>query len=190
MCPPRDWEFWYAIYADPNLLSRWHGGPPARLVAALEALVAGREAVVPVLGKGTRDDLRAGRAQLQGLRVSTALRDYVPARDLLPVDPADPAGVPALVQSLGSAGRDDRVKAARALALLGPAARAAVPALAEAVRNDSSGTVRIAAADALAAIGPEAKSALPALAAALKDPRMAQRRDVLAKLAVVHDKLK
>src|SRR5687767_5001947 len=49
MCPPRDWEFWYAIYSDANLLSRWHGGAPERLVPAVEALIAGKEAVVPVL---------------------------------------------------------------------------------------------------------------------------------------------
>ena len=31
MCPPRDWEFWYAIYADPNLLNRWHCGTTDQL---------------------------------------------------------------------------------------------------------------------------------------------------------------
>jgi HEAT repeat protein len=121
--------------------------------------------------------------------VSAALRDYNPNRDLV-TGPVDATMVPSLVKSLQDANREARVAAARGLGLLGPGARAAVPALAEAVRNDASGTVRMAAAEALAAIGPEAKSALPALEAGLKDPRMAQRKDVLAKLAEVHDKLK
>jgi hypothetical protein len=189
MCPPRDWEFWYTIYADTNLLSRWHAGTPARLIPAVEALVAGREAIVPVLGKGTKDDLRAGKAQTQGLRVSVALRDYAAARDLL-TDPLDANALPALLKSLNSPTRDERAKATRTLALFGPAAKAAVPALADLVRDDASGTVRIAAAEALAAIGPDAKSALPALEAGLKDPRMAQRKEVLAKLAEARDALK
>jgi hypothetical protein len=189
MSPPRDWEFWYAIYADANLLSRWHAGPPDKLVSALEALVAGKEAVVPVLAKGTRDDLRSGRAELRNLRVSAGLRDYDAKRDLLP-DPPDATAVPGLVKSLESANRDERLKAVRSLGQAGPAAKSAVAALAELVRNDASGTVRMAAAEALAAIGPEAKSALPALEAALRDPRMASRQEVLAKLAEVRDRLK
>ena len=189
MCPPRDWEFWYAIYADSNLLARWHGGTPAQLVAAVEAMSAGKEAVLPVLAEGTRDDLRAGRAKVRGLKGAVAIRDSDLKRDLV-TGLLDKAGVPALVTSLQGADRDARVRAAQQLALLGPGAKAAVPALAEAVRNDASGTVRMCAADALAGIGPDAKSARPALEAGAKDPRMAHRKDVLAKIAQVHDQLK
>ncbi|MCS7045323.1 MAG: HEAT repeat domain-containing protein [Gemmataceae bacterium] len=189
MCPPRDWEFWYAIYADPNLLARWHAGPPEKLIPALEALSAGKDGVALVLSKGTRDDLRAGRAKLQRLRVSLGLRDYVAQRDLIP-DPPHPGMIPELLTALRSADRNERLSAAQRLGQLGPSAKSAVPVLAEVVRQDASGTVRIAAADALAAIGKDAKSALPALEAALQDPRMAHRQDVLSKLAAVRDKLK
>jgi hypothetical protein len=189
MCPPRDWEFWYAIYADHALLSRWYCGPPAKLVPAVEAVLAGKEAVVPVLGEGSRDDLRAGKARVRGLKVSAALQNYDPNRDLV-TGPVDKSMVPALVKALKDPGRDARAAAARGLGLLGPEARAAVPALAEAVRDDASGTARMAAADALAAIGPEARGALPALEAALRDPRMAGRKDVLARLTEARDKLR
>jgi len=76
------------------------------------------------------------------------------------------------------------------LGLIGPGAKAAVTALAETVRNDGSGTVRMRAADALAGIGPNAKSALPALEAALSDPRISQRKEVLAKITDAYNKLK
>jgi hypothetical protein len=189
MCPPRDWEFWYAIYADPNLLAQWHGGTPTQLVVAVEAMVAGQEAVLPVLAEGTRDDLRVGRAKIRGLRVGATIQDYAPKRDLV-TGLVDRATVPALVKLLQSENRDDRVRAARTLGLLGPGAKAAVHALAEAIRHDTSGTVRMCAADALLGIGPDAKSALPALEAGSKDPRMAHRGEVLAKLAEVAQKLK
>jgi hypothetical protein len=189
MCPPRDWEFWYAIYADPGPLSRWHCGTPAQLVPALEALLGGKEAVVPVLAEGSKEDLRQGRAKIRGLKVGPAIQDYDPKRDLV-TELLDEAMVPSLVKSVREGNRDQRAAAARELGLLGPGAKAAVPALAEAVRNDSSGTVRMGAADALAAIGAEAKSALPALEAALRDPRMAQRPEVLAKLTEVYKQLK
>jgi hypothetical protein len=84
MCPPRDWEFWYSIYSDPACLSRWHCGTAAQLVAALEVLLAGKEAIVPVLVEGTREDLRKGRAKMQGLKVGSSIRDYNPKRDLVP----------------------------------------------------------------------------------------------------------
>ena len=62
MCPKRDWDLFYAIYSTPALLSRWHCGTPAQLVPALEAVLGGKEAVVPVLAEGSKEDLRLGRA--------------------------------------------------------------------------------------------------------------------------------
>jgi HEAT repeat protein len=53
-----------------------------------------------------------------------------------------------------------RTKAAEALGTIGPKAKAAVPALSDALRDPS---VRTEAAIALGNIGPEAKSAIPAL---------------------------
>ncbi|HEV3080452.1 MAG TPA: HEAT repeat domain-containing protein [Gemmataceae bacterium] len=189
MCPGRDWEFWYAIYADPITLSRWHCGTPAQLVSAVEAMLDGREAVVPVLAEGTKDDLRMGKAKIQGLKVSAAIKNYDPKRDLVTGLLAK-AMVPSLVKSLQDGNRDERAGAARELGLIGPEAKVAVPALAETVRKDSSGTVRMCAADALAGIGSNSKSALTALQAALSDPRMAQRKEVLAKITEVYNKLK
>jgi hypothetical protein len=84
MCPPRDWEFWYSIYSDHACLKRWHCGTPGQLVAALELVLAGKEAVVPVLVKGTTDDLRSGRAEVQNMKVSTRIHDFNPQRDLVP----------------------------------------------------------------------------------------------------------
>jgi len=182
MCPARDWDLWYAIYAEANLLKQWHAGPPAPLAAAVEALAAGRDAVTPVTATGDRDALRAGKATFMGLRHGPAVRDFNPTRDRLPW-PLDATTLPAVAKGLGDPSRDERARSARTLALYGPEAKAAVPALAEVVRHDPSGTARMAAADALAAIGPGAKAALPALEAARTDPRMAGRKDVQDKVA-------
>jgi len=84
MCPRRDWDLWYSIYTDPSLLGRWHCGKPEQLVAALKEVLAGKEAVVPVLASGSKDDLRAGKARLQGLRVSLRHGTIDPKRDLVP----------------------------------------------------------------------------------------------------------
>lgn len=189
MCPARDWDLWYAIYAEANLLKQWHAGEPAPLVAAVEALAAGRDALTPVLAAGDRDTLRAGKATFHGLRVSQLIRDYNPQRARLPW-PLDATAVPGVVKGLTDPSRDERARTARTLGLYGTAAKGAIPALAEVVRNDPSGTARIAAADALAAIGPDAKAALPAIEAARADPRMAGRKDVHDKLAEVLGKLR
>jgi HEAT repeat protein len=58
--------------------------------------------------------------------------------------------------------------AAVAIGDLGPGARAAVPALIEALR-DPNATVRFQAAISLGCIGPEARAAVPALIGTLKD---------------------
>ena len=81
MCPGRDWAFWYSIYSDPGLLTRWHCGTPAQLAAAIETMLAGREAVVPVMDRGTKADLRAGRAKVRGLKIGLNILDYNPKRD-------------------------------------------------------------------------------------------------------------
>jgi hypothetical protein len=189
MCPPRDWEHWYAIYSDSALLKQWHGGTLPQLIAGAERILAGKVAVLPVLAEGSVDDLRAGRAKLGGLRASTAIRGYEPKRNQVrwPLDDAAVAGLTKTLREAAS--RDDRAGAADLIGLIGPRARLAVPALADAVRGDASGTVRMRAAEALIEMGKEAKSALPALEAGLKDPRMASRKEVLAKLAEALKKL-
>ncbi len=67
MCPAEDWDLWYAIYSDATLLYQWYAGKAAELAPAIETMMAGRQAYVPVLGKGTKADLRAGKATLYTL---------------------------------------------------------------------------------------------------------------------------
>ncbi|HEX7898075.1 MAG TPA: HEAT repeat domain-containing protein [Planctomycetota bacterium] len=253
MCPARDWDFWWAIYADPALLTRWHCGTPAQLATSVERVLAGKTAVVPSLAGGSRDDLRAGRARIQGLKVGLQIGDFnlerdrvanwppreVPAliRDLdhadrqarlqaltglsgagaegrpavarllallgdpdeetrlaafsalSSIDPGNVGMVPAAIALLRNPDRANRVQAAVTLGEIGPAAKGAVEALAETVSRDGSGTVRMRAADALGKIGPAAKTARPALEAALKDPAMAARPEVLARIRAALDQL-
>jgi hypothetical protein len=186
MCPPRDWEFWYAIYSLPPLLSQWHCGTAGQLVWAVESMLTGKEALVPSLAEGTREDLRLGKAKVRGLKVSPSIRDSNLMRDLA-TGLLDKNMVPSLVQTLRDESGDNRAAAARQLGLLGPQARDAASALAEVVRNDVSATVRMVAVDALAGIGP---GALPALEGALADPRIAQHKELLTRLTEVRNKLK
>jgi len=79
--------------------------------------------------------------------------------------PARAAALPGLVAALGSSRPTERASAARTLGWL--QAREAVPALADALRDDDA-AVRAQAALALARVG-EAGDALPALRAALRD---------------------
>jgi 3-methyladenine DNA glycosylase AlkC len=58
--------------------------------------------------------------------------------------------------------------AARSLARFGPEAKAAVPALIEALKDEDKAT-RVSAASSLGQIGPAAKDAVPALIEAVKD---------------------
>ena len=71
------------------------------------------------------------------------------------------------VQGLKHANVENRIHAAYALGEIGPSARPAVPALAEALR-DAEPVVQEWAADALAKIGPGAGAAVPALIDALR----------------------
>jgi HEAT repeat protein len=73
-----------------------------------------------------------------------------------------------LTRQLESPDAQQRIAAAVAIGDLGPGARAAVPALIEALR-DQNPTVRFQAAISLGCIGPEAKAAVPALIGTLKD---------------------
>jgi HEAT repeat protein len=88
--------------------------------------------------------------------------------------------VGALAKLLKETDRELRILGAETLGRIG--GEAAVAALAETVRSDASGTVRMRAADSLARLGPAAKPARPALEAALNDPAMAQRPEVLEKI--------
>jgi hypothetical protein len=189
MCPPRDWENWYSIYSDTGCLSRWYCGSPAQLIPALEAVMADKEAIVPVLVKGTREELRQGRGRMEGLKISSKLADCDPKRDLVQGWLDKELVQPSAKVLASNPDRAARLKAIEELGKVG-SAPGAVGALAEAVRNDGSGTVRLRAADLLGSLGSEAKSARPALEAALKDPRMSQRKEVLDKIRAALEKLK
>ena len=187
MCPQRDWDFWWAIYADPALLTRWHCGKPADLATAVEEILAGKTVVVPSLAGGTRDDLRAGKGRIQGLKVGLTIADFNLDRDRVAIGP--PREIPAVIKDLDHADRQVRLEAIADLARH-PATKETTAALGQVVSRDSSGTVRMRAADALGKIGPDAKAARPALEAALKDPAMAQRPEVLARIREALDRLK
>ena len=72
------------------------------------------------------------------------------------------AAVPALARAMKSGDSDGRVKAAKVLARIGPAASPAVAELAEALDDDDP-ELRKAAARALGQIGPDAAAAVPQL---------------------------
>ncbi|MBN2474576.1 MAG: HEAT repeat domain-containing protein [Pirellulales bacterium] len=77
--------------------------------------------------------------------------------------------VPRLIGALGA--KEVRARAAAILARIGPPAKAAVPALIEALSDENAET-RGEILLALAAIGPEAKAAVPAAGKALQDEDM------------------
>ncbi len=70
--------------------------------------------------------------------------------------------------------RDSQIRqgAASLLVRYGSAAKDAVPALVEIVRNDPNPATRGMAVNALGAVGPEAKPALPALKALADDKQL------------------
>lgn len=74
-----------------------------------------------------------------------------------------------LISNLKVPDAEDRRHAAETLGRMGQAAREAVPALVEAVRNDSDAGMRKSAASALGQMGEAAREAIPLLIDALKD---------------------
>jgi len=81
--------------------------------------------------------------------------------------------VPELIRALSDPVNFVRAPAAEALGAIGPAAQAAVPALAERLLvKEEEGFVLTSAAYALGDIGPAAKSALPALRQVLEKRRV------------------
>jgi HEAT repeat protein len=82
--------------------------------------------------------------------------------------PSANVDVGAQTEQLKSPDVNLRVEAATALAAAGPSAAPAVPALIEALNNDSDPLVRRLSAYALGQIGPAAKEAIPSLTAAMQ----------------------
>ena len=124
---------------------------------------------------------RLGPEAVAALPVLIGLLNKGPAREdvieaLVRIDPGGAVCVPLLIKALGDTDSDIVDAAARALGLLGPRARPAVPVLAATLDRKITGPFQnegdpIAdVARALGRIGPEARSAIPALIRALKSP--------------------
>ncbi len=152
--------------------------------------------VIPALVKMMKTE--EGRLPVDGLTFRPFQLDYILGRSDKGTDPLRMVAI----RALGAYGRDaastvpvilpflkdqdPRVRwfAAEAIANIGPEARAAVPALIEALRSDAVATgrdeenysvltkapIRLIAAHALGRIGPDARAAVPALTAALSGP--------------------
>jgi hypothetical protein len=172
MCPARDWDFWWSIYSDPALLTRWHCGTPAHLSAAVEQMLAGKTAVVPTLVQGTRDDLRQGRGSIQGLKVGTQIQDYNPVRDR--VSDVLFKELPAVLKDLESPDPRVRLEALADILLAGPEARSALPKV-QALIEDANEELRLAALRALGRIDPENASIVSGATPFLKHPDPGRR---------------
>jgi HEAT repeat protein len=110
--------------------------------------------------------LLAGTAYCDDSDKQEQVSDKQPATS----SPAVTARVTKLIEALKDKDNATYVRSDAAMALggIGPAAKAAVPALIEAL-NDKGFNVRYWAATSLGQIGPAAKDAVPALIEALKD---------------------
>jgi hypothetical protein len=75
-------EWWTMSHGEPYLL-RTFAGNPDKLASAIVDVLAGKEAVVPCMVDGNKDDLHMKRARIQRLKVSLKLGDYNPKRDFV-----------------------------------------------------------------------------------------------------------
>jgi hypothetical protein len=74
-------DWWNLSHGEPYLL-RSFAGNVEKLAAAVSDIVAGREAIVPCMVDGNKDDLHLRRARIQRVRASLKL-DYNPKRDFV-----------------------------------------------------------------------------------------------------------
>jgi hypothetical protein len=75
-------EWWNMSHGEPFLL-RSYAGKPAKLAAAVTAVLNNQEVVVSCMVDGNKDDLHLRRAKIQRLKVSLKLQDYNPKRDFV-----------------------------------------------------------------------------------------------------------
>jgi HEAT repeat protein len=146
-------------------------GKPA-VPALIEALKSEnsqvREGAAEVLGEIGKD-AKTAVPQLKDLLKDNAPHVRVQAAMALYRAEYRPAAMIALLAGAAKQNDTGRLGAIRSLGKIGPAAKRAVPVLAEALKNKSI-SVRDFAARALEHIGPGAEKAVPALTVALKDP--------------------
>ena len=72
--------WWQMTHAEPYLL-RSFAGKPEKLATALEAMLAGREVVVPCMVDGDKNALQLRTAKVQRMKASLRIQDYDPGRD-------------------------------------------------------------------------------------------------------------
>jgi len=75
-------EWWNMSHAEPYLLRSFAGGPD-KLAAAVTAMIAGQEVIVPCFVDGDKNTLQLRTAKVQRLKVSLKLQDYNPQRDFV-----------------------------------------------------------------------------------------------------------
>jgi hypothetical protein len=75
-----DWQWWNVSHGEPIVL-RTFSGKPDRLIGACNAILAGKEVVVPCLMDAPPEELRLRKAKVQRLKASLKLLDYNPKRD-------------------------------------------------------------------------------------------------------------
>lgn len=158
-----------------------------RQQAAAEVRRQGRT-LLPILKDALQDKdpaVRGGAAQGLGALGPTAssvvallnntLKDDVPAVRveaaiaLCRLSAVNPGVVGPLLDGLKTGDRGVRRRAAESLAVVGPRAKEAIPALLNLMKDPANAPGRAAAARALGMVGAEAKMVGPALGAALKD---------------------
>lgn len=85
-------NYWYQAYAGGDWWNMSHGEPyllrsfagqPEKLAAAVEAILAGQEVVVPCMVDGDKNALQLRTGKIQRLRASLKLQDYNPKRDFV-----------------------------------------------------------------------------------------------------------
>jgi hypothetical protein len=77
-----DWQWWNVNHVEPIVL-RTYSGRTEKLQAAVGAIYAGQEVVVPCMVDGNAQDLALRKAKLQRLRASLKLLDYNAKRDFV-----------------------------------------------------------------------------------------------------------
>jgi hypothetical protein len=75
-------EWWNMSHAEPFFL-RSFAGKPEKLAAAVQAMIAGQEVVVPCMVDGDKNALKARTARIQRLKASLKLMDYNSQRDFV-----------------------------------------------------------------------------------------------------------
>jgi hypothetical protein len=73
-------EWWGMSHAEP-FLTRTYCGAPEKLAAAVAAVLAGQEVIVPCMADGDKEALHLRRARLMRMKASLAIQDYNPQRD-------------------------------------------------------------------------------------------------------------